>query len=155
MNERQLKLVFELVWWILTVVAVLAVMYPILRYVKNYPFYFINVLYIVTFITLTRYLFFMKHTFFAKWQRFKFILIILSIPFIFLIVQELHFFQTFLDERGEGVLVGNLPSSYRGRMIKYIYNEVLLFGVGSIMVSVAFPLRLILSIWRTHNGYND
>ena len=155
MKEYRLKITFELIWWLVTILALIVILYPIYNYTQQFPFYFQNGLYIIVFITLTRYIFFLKHTFFANWQKFKFLLIFLSIPGIFLLVQELHFFQTFLDERGEDALVGFLPSDYRLRMIKYIYNELLFFGVGSIIVAAVFPFRLIISIWRIHNGYND
>ena len=154
-NEDKLKQRFELLWWVVTTMVVLIVLYPIFSSVKNFPFYFINVVYIVVFITISRYLFFLRYTFFAKWQRLKLAFIFLCIPLAFLLIQELNTFQTFLDEEGRDAIVRNLKRESRPGMFRYIYNEMLLFGVGSIITTILFPFRLVLSVWRTQNDYRD
>ncbi len=79
----------------------------------------------------------------------------LCIPLTFLLVQELTNFQTFLDENGAAAVAGNLNQESRTKMINYIYNEMLLFGVGSIVSTVLFAFRMIISIWRVHNDHKD
>lgn len=145
------KLLLELVWWAFTLVIVVGVLLPVYTQVENYPFYFINILYIITFITLARYIFLLKYTFLAWSQPLKLIALFLCIPFVFYLGQELNYFQTFLDEEGLEAVIGShsLPSGTG--MIQYIRNEMLLFGVGSIISGVIFPFRLVVSIWLLRN----
>lgn len=53
-----------------------------------------------------------------------------------------------LDYDGAKALLGGTPDE---RIINYTYNEVLLFGVGSVVAGIIFPLRLLLSVWRMKN----
>ena len=145
------RVLLELIWWLITAILLIGVLLPIYTNVPNYPFYFINAIYIITFITLTRYIFLLKHTFLAKRQRIKLILIFLCIPFVFYLGQELNYFQTFLDEEGLDAVVGALPFLDRAGMIQYIRNEMILFGVGSIICGIVLPFRLMISIWRIRN----
>jgi len=141
----------EIVWWIFTAVATLLVLYPILSSVGHYPFLTTNIVYVVTFITLSRYVFLLRHTFLAYRQSLKVILFFLCVPLVFFLVQELNAFQTFLDEEGPGAVLGNLPHRKRDNLIKYVQSEMLLFGTGSIISGVLFPLRLLVSVWRYRN----
>jgi len=36
-------------------------------------------------------------------------------------------------------------------MREYVYNEFLLFGVGSLVATVILPFRLVISVWRSRN----
>ncbi len=150
-KHQSLALRLELIWWVATLLVAAGVLYPILTRVQYYPFTFDNALYIITFITVTRYIFLLRHTFLARRQVLKLVLIFLFLPFIFYQVQQLNYFQTFLDEQGFDTLIGNLPLAQRDGMARFIHSQMLLFGVGSIISSVLFPLRLIVSVWRTRN----
>ncbi|MCB0549381.1 MAG: hypothetical protein KDD19_17525 [Phaeodactylibacter sp.] len=145
------KALLEILFWVFTAVVALAVLFPILNELEGYPFLFTNIVYIVTAITVTRYLFLLPHTFIARNQPLKVILVFLCIPFVFYLIQELNHFQVFLDEEGMDALVGNLPYQRRNNMADYIRSEILLFGTSSIISSVAFPFRLVVSVWRTRN----
>jgi hypothetical protein len=141
----------ELLFWIFTAAVALAVLLPILTALDDYPFLFINSLYIVAAITLTRYIFLLPFTFLARRQALKVIFFFLFIPFVFYLVQELNYFQVYLDEQGWDALVGQLAYERRNSMITYIRSQMLLFGVASIIGGVALPLRLIVSVWRYRN----
>jgi hypothetical protein len=145
------KWVLEILWWIVTGIILVVVLYPIYHNLNAYPFWKSNIVFIVSFITLTRYIFLLPHTFLARRQILKIALVFLSIPAIFLLVQELNYFQTFLDEKGIEAVVGSLPVEERRTMVKYIRSEMLLFGVGSVISGVIFPFRMIMSVWRTRN----
>ena len=153
--SKNLFLSFEIIWWSISILVAIGVLLPIYTGTNDYPFYFINALYIVAFITITRYIFFLKYTFLAQRLVWKLIVMFLSIPFVFYLVQELNYFQTYLDENGPEAVIGNIPLTRQKRMIQYVYNEMLLFGVGSIISAVIFPFRLLLSIWRIYNQYDD
>ena len=143
----------ESLWWALTLFMVVLILTPIYLTVDNFPFYILNSIYIVTFITVTRYIFLLKYTFVARREIWKIIFVFLMIPAIFLLVQELNLFQTFLDENGMEAMVGEiLPLSRRTAINKYIYNEIMLFGIGSIISCTVLPFRLLISVWRGRNG---
>ncbi len=141
----------ELLWWVITVLVTIAVLLPIYTKVDGYAFYGLNTIYIVAFITLARYIFLLPFTFLADREALKVILIFLCIPFIFYLIQGLNQFQLFLDEEGPEALIKNLEGKTLSDMTTYIRSEILLFGVGSIISSVIFPFRLLISVWRKRN----
>ena len=145
------KALLEILFWAFTALVAAIVLLPIINEVEGYPFFCINVVYIVTAITVTRYLFLLPHTFLAHRQVLKIALVFLCIPFVFYLIQELNHFQVFIDEEGLDALVGNLPYRRRNNMVDYIRSQMILFATGSIISSVAFPFRLIVSVWRTRN----
>ncbi|MEM1323020.1 MAG: hypothetical protein AAGG75_22330 [Bacteroidota bacterium] len=149
MNTGKLKL--ELIWWIFTGLLAFAILFPIINSISSYPFLTINVVFIIVFITSTRYIFLLKHTFVAQQQIIKAIIIVISIPLIFYLVNNINYFQTFLDEEGIDAVIEGLNYEKGQQMAGYIRNEMLLFGVGSLIASVMLPFRMLISIWRTRN----
>jgi hypothetical protein len=149
---RSKILELEVYWWLLAGLIAVLVVAPIMLNTTTFPFYLSNVLYVIAFLTLTRYIFLLPYTWFARKEIIKIVMVFLCIPIAFFAVQELNLFQTFLDENGTEALVGNgLPLKKRESLGKYIHSEILLFGVGTTVSSVIFPFRLILSIWRGRN----
>ncbi len=145
------KILLEVVWWLVTLIFAILILLPIYSVHPNYNFLLSNFIFIVSFITLARYIFLLKHTLIAPFQYIRIALIFIIIPFIFFQIQELNYFQTMLDEQGIKPFVGHLTFDSQKPMMKYIYNETLLFGVGSILTSLAFPFRMIISVWRFRN----
>ena len=146
----------ELIWWLITAIAIALVLLPIYSSLgQNFPFYTVNIVFIAGFITLTRYLFLLKHTFLAERTYLKLALMFLSVPAIFLLVQEVNLFQVYVDENGAEALVGSLPRDRQLPMMAYIRNEMVLFGVGCTIAAIAFPLRMVMSLWRRYNGKPD
>ena len=74
--------------------------------------------------------------------------VFLSIPAVFLLIQEINLFQTYLDENGFLSIVGILPKDQQLSMMQYIRTEMLLFGVGSVIAGIVFPLRLVVYLWK-------
>ncbi|MFK8102289.1 MAG: hypothetical protein AB8G15_07190, partial [Saprospiraceae bacterium] len=147
-----LSLRLELLWWLVTAIIVFVVIYPILSKIENYPFLVINTMFVIIFITLTRYMFLLKHTFIAHNEKIKVALIVLCLPIIFYLISELYNFQIFLDEEGITNLIGKTNiTAYDEQLLKFIRSEMLLFGVGSIIATFLFPFRMVLSIWRVRN----
>lgn len=141
----------ERLWWTLTLLAIVLVLAPLLIKIPDYPFWGINLVFIATFITATRYIFLLPSTFLARRFWLKITVIFLSIPFVFFLVQALNEFQTFIDEQGVSAIVGTLPFSEQQSMFKYIRNEMLLFGTAAIISAALLPFRLIMAIWRVRN----
>lgn len=150
-NKNILSLKLELLWWAFTLVLVAVIIIPIQNSVENYPFLFSNILFIIAFITLTRYVFLLRYTFLAHKEKLKIILFFASIPVIFFLINEVHFFQTFLDEKGLESFLGGLEINERNRMGGFIRKEMLFFGIGSVMTAILFPFRMLVSVWRVRN----
>jgi len=150
-TPTQLLIQLEIIWWSVTAVVVFGVLLPIKSYWSIYPFLWSNIIFIIVLLTLARYIFLLPYTFLAHRQRLKVVLFFLCIPLVFLLTQELNRFQLFLDYNGTGALLGQPTLLENKGLTAYIYNEMLLFGVGSIISGVVFPLRLLLSVWRKRN----
>lgn len=145
------KISLELIWWLFTALICFLVLAPILFSTSFFYFQTVNIVFIVVFITLTRYIFLLQHTFLGQLTYVKVGLIFLAPIVIFLIIQEINRFQTFLDENGwEAAMIaknGVLSES----LTTYTHSEILLFGVGSVISAILFPIRMIVSIWRERN----
>lgn len=60
-------------------------------------------------------------------------------------------FQGFLDEKGLQSIMGHLDIETQNALSKFIRNEFIFFGVGSVIAAIILPIRLIISIWRVRN----
>ncbi len=153
-NNLNLKIRLEIIWWIITALVVVGILYPIVSSVDNYQFLIENIVFIVVLITLTRYIFLLKHTFLAKINWLKLVLIFLCIPLLAYLFQSVNNFQTFLDnllDTDWENAFGSGSHDQQNKMHSYIRAEMLLFGVGAIIVSFLFPIRMVISIWRQIN----
>ena len=141
-----------MIWWVVTAIVAAAVLIPILNSLDGYPFLTSNIVFIVVFITMTRYVFLLKHTILAKAELVKVGIVLVSIPFIFLLIEGLSNFQNYLDEEGLDKFMPLLNLDKQQDMINYIKSEMLFFGVGAIIVAIVFPVRMVISIWMNRNS---
>ena len=146
------QIILELIWWVVTAIVAAAVLIPILNSLDGYPFLTSNIVFIVVFITMTRYVFLLKHTILAKAELVKVGIVLVSIPFIFLLIEGLSNFQNYLDEEGLDKFMPLLNLDKQQDMITYIKSEMLFFGVGAIIVAIVFPVRMVISIWMNRNS---
>jgi FlaA1/EpsC-like NDP-sugar epimerase len=152
MDKRQrLLLVLEMLWWVVTAIVVLAVLYPIQKAMHVWPFQTWNIVFVITLVTLTRYIFLLPHTFLAKRQEIKVGLIIAVFPFLFYLIGGLSGFMTYVEEHTFEQLTGHLPAADKKSIENYLWNEMLFFGAGSIIAAPVLAGRLFLSIWRLRN----
>jgi len=150
-KKNTLILWLELIWWVITAVVVAVVLYPIYKAMYVWPFRTWNIIFIVGLLTLGRYVFLLKHTFMAKRQILKIALLLLMFPLTFSFVDGLHSFMNYIEEHSWDTLTGHLPMGQKEATERYIWNEMLFFGVGSVIAAPVFAGRLMLSIWRTRN----
>ncbi|HMR44992.1 MAG TPA: hypothetical protein PKC40_14210, partial [Saprospiraceae bacterium] len=99
--------------------------------------------------------FFTRHTFFAGKQRLKIFVIAVSVPVIFLLISELNFFQTSIDEERLENVLSHLDGSRQEQLFSYIRNEMIFFGTGSIIAAIILPFKMAVSIWKKHNKGKD
>ncbi len=153
MNERNkiLQIRLELIWWVVTLLIVLGVLFPIYKTQVEYPFWVSNTLFVVIFVTVSRFVFLLKYTFLAYRQWLKVLLAILCIPLFIYLLDEFSMFRAVVDEIGLEEIFAHLSLKGQTSMANYVKNEMLFFGAASIICSVLMPLRMLISFWRTHN----
>ncbi len=150
-QSRTLSIKLELLWWLITAIIVFAVLYPILSNISDYPFTVPNIVAITIFISFARYIFLLKYTFLAKRQYLKIGLIFICLPLFFYLINQLNFFQTYLDEKGIYAMLKEVPYEKQTPLESFIRNEMIFFSVASIITTAMMPFRMIISVWRTHN----
>ena len=106
-KKQRLTLWLELIWWVVTAVVVLAVLYPIHKAMYVWPYEAWNIAFMVVLITLARYLFLLPHTFLAKQQEVKVALLILMFPLTFIMVDALNGFMVYIEENTWDPLTGH------------------------------------------------
>lgn len=152
MNISNQKILFEVLWIAITIVVVVLCLLPIYTTIGlNFPYYTSNIINIVLFITITRWIFFLRHSFFAKIRWIKVAMIFLPILFYFFLTNELYAFQRNLDETGLLEMMQNLDYEEQRSLFRYIRFEYVFFGVAALIVLFMLPIRMIISIWRVIN----
>jgi len=71
-----------------------------------------------------------------------------------MLIEGLSGFQNYLDEEGLNKFLPSMNLDEQQIMINYIKSEMLLFGVGSIIIAIIFPFRMVISVWRNRNTNN-
>ena len=151
LEQNKLQLRLEAIWWIVTVIIVLGILYPIYKVQPNYPFWFENTVFIVVFITFTRYIFLLKHTFLAYQQWLKVLVAVLCIPLFMYLMTEFNAFRVIAEEIGVEEMFNHLSLEGQTDKSSYVRTEMLFFGAASIICSVLMPFRMLISFWRTYN----
>ena len=146
------KLLLELIWWIATIIIVVLFIFPIYNAVGDkYIFYFQNIFFIVLFITFTRYIFLLRHTFLANNKKLKVALVFIPILLFFYAIDSLFDFQDYIDKQDHIEMLSHLSPDRAIEISKYMKYQFLFFGTGGMMVIFMLPIRMIVSIWRGIN----
>lgn len=151
-NEFGLKLAFEILWSLAVILICWVVVYPIFHKSPEYPFLWSNVAFIFIFLSFTRYIFFLRHSFFSESYIFKLILMGISIPLVIVLNYYFNGFRNFIDEQGLQSLFEDFSAVESDNLTSYIKNETVFFGVGSIIVSAIVFVRMLISIWAQYNN---
>ncbi len=141
----------ELTWWGFTAFVVVLILLPIRLQTPDYPFYFPNALYIIIFITFTRYSFFLKHTFIARMLWPKLFILAGSVILVFILIMSLGDFSNYLSEKGLQTVVGKVPLSRQYPLMRYMQSEMIFFGVASVVSAIILPVRMLISVFRMYN----
>jgi len=156
-KQKAGKIVMEAAWWLITMVVVWMVTNPLWNdFVDNT---YINklILYIIVLITYTRYLFLLKYTFLAHFQAMKFILIFISLPFVFYLINGFFAYRDFLDRQNQGMIEYNsyfrvgITSAEKYETLTYLSKMYSFFAISAIIVVVYSPFKLLVSFWRVYN----
>jgi len=146
------KVLLEIVWWIATIVIVILFLLPLITNIGDkYPYYIPNIFFIVLFITFTRYIFLLKHTFIADRRWVKAILVFLPIPLFFYALDSHFNFQDFVDKNEHIDMLSHLLPDKAMEISNYMKYQFIFFATGSFIVMVLLPIRMIVSVWREIN----
>ncbi len=141
----------ELVWILATILLVYLILIPIRTEIYGFPFERENIFFIISFVTGLRWILFLRATPFKNIQVVKGIIGVGSIWFVIFAFREFGFFQIFIDDKGIESLTIHLTEEQQIALAKYISREFIFFAVGTIIVFMMLPVRMLISIWRTHN----
>jgi hypothetical protein len=145
------KILLEIVWWLITVVIVGVIMYPIWSDFMSFKFNVTNTVLVTCFVTFTRYAFLLKHTFLADWQMGKIVFILCAIAFIGVLSIQVQDFNVWYDNGDPDVLLNVVKASKREGLLEYIKTEFIFFAVASSISVLFLAGRLLYSIWRVKN----
>ena len=81
----------------------------------------------------------------------KVAIILLSVPIIAYLIGGINFFQTYIDENGMDSFLSSNSVLSEEQIGSFIRNELILFGVGSVIAAIVLPFRLVISLWRWKN----
>lgn len=151
-KEKSYKIALEIVSLLITAIIAGAVLAPIYLYRIDYPFWVGNAVLIVVFITAFRYTFLLRYSWLKNFFWIKVGFIAFSLLLVVSLANYLSTLNRYMDEDGLNTITYALKYREQMSMIKYIKNELLFFGVGSIVSSVALAIRLTVSVWRDVNN---
>ncbi len=145
------KIQLEIIWWTITALVIVLVMFPIWSEVgTSFRYNNSNIMSIFIFMVYTRLIFVLRHTYISNNAFMKIVFVLLSIPLFVYFMDRINEFQTFVDENGDTALLPSYDATVAG-LTKYIRYEYLFFAVAAIMTVAMMPFRMILSLWRTRN----
>lgn len=151
----KLILYMELLWWLITGVVIVAVLYPIWHAGLYWPFQTWNMVTIAAVITFTRHIFLLKYTLIARRQILKAAIIIAMVPITFACISYLNEFMVFVEEKTWEPITGHLPLKQKTSIEAYMWNELLFFSVGTLVCIPLLGARLFMSIWKQYNNRLD
>lgn len=150
-KQTVVRILLELTWWVITFVVVWAVLAPIDKAMYIWPFRTWNIVFVVALVTFTRHIFLLEHTFLANHQVTKIVFLLLMFPATFMLISGVMGFMGYIEDNTWEGLTGHLPMVEKLAIEKYIWTEMLFFGIGSAFAAPVFAGRMMLSIWRTRN----
>lgn len=150
-RQYRLLLVIELVWLVIAAVLTIAILYPIYQKFPTYPFWVANTVAIVAFLYATRYTFMLKHTFIARQQVMKIVVFFACLPLLFYLISSVNEVQTYIDEEVFRHALIRLAEREQNRLVGYVRTQFIFFGTAGIIATVSLMIRLLISLWRTHN----
>lgn len=156
-KQQMGKLMMEAAWLLLTGIIVWLLAQPYWRPFKQHDFVYQVMIFAVVFITYARYLFLLKYTFLSHFQVMKFLLIFLSIPLAFYLVQLFFDYQDFLERQNEGMEeFGKYFQDYitldqRYQILRDLTPLYNFLGISAIITVIIMPFRLLISFWRVYN----
>jgi hypothetical protein len=147
MNINILKFNFAASLFIIALIGI--VFLPIYEQIYHYQFFQKNILALFIFLVLIKEIFFTKYSLYSQSNFTKVVLLFLMIPLFLFLLDNLFDLNRFLDEEGYSKLIENsqLNQMQLLNLGQYIRIEYLIALVGGMIATIAFPIKLLISIW--------
>ena len=142
------KLLFEIIWWCITAVIVAVVMLPVWKIFPAFPYQQTNIMYIITFVTFTRYAFFLKYTFLADASYIKIGFILVTMSLILWLIFSMQDFQIWREQGDMDKMLPGVSFEKRESILSYLKSEFVFFAIGSIVAAIFLAGRLFFSFRR-------
>jgi hypothetical protein len=154
-TQNILHFIKELIWWLITACVAVAILYPITSQI-DYIFFNINFIFIFITLTYFRWTLFIRTLPFLQPVAIRFILFVINAVLILVFAQQEQKFLGFIDNFyvedfgfiKQGVI---MYDDVKERFFKYLYNEIVFFNTGAIVMCLLFNLRLIVAWWQLYN----
>ncbi len=146
-EERKYLWILELIWWLISLVLLAAVMYPILSEVEKYPFAGLNMVIILLFFHYFRHVAFLKYSALRMFFWSKFFLALITVPLLFVIVGQFGYFQTFMDEHSMSEIMPDLSYNQQVSLNRFIKIQMVFFFTAAVISGGLFVLRMMVSMW--------
>ena len=150
--EHKKYLQLDLIFTLIAVTVCIAVLYPILSQVRNYPYTVLNCFYIVLFIFNIRFIFYLKHSFFANRSG---LLTLFAILLFFVEAFCLFKLQEFIPyaeyEAESSIRFKNIffeSEQLRNWLVTYITNEMYFFVSACVSSSLMLQGVLLYRVWK-------
>ena len=119
-----------------------------------YPFAVENTVFVLLVVTYLRYMLLLRYTWLADPLWAKITVLFLTPELLLWAIFSVNKFQRFYDEQGSDTLLPLMkPASVEAQMqtLFYIKNEMMFFGIASIVLIAAMFPFMIAAIWRKYN----
>jgi len=152
MRENIFHFVKEFIWLVLTVMVVYAILHPVTSKL-DYFYWKINAVFIFVSFTYFRWSITLRSLTFLHSSVLRFALFTFNIPLFFYLMYSLQKIMLKLDNfftEDLGFPRVILFEDMKTELFKYLNTEVVLFGTASLVLILAFQVRLIISYWQLY-----
>ena len=148
------QILIELIWLMIIAISATAILYPIC-FKAEYKFLFINVFFIFISITYIRFIVLFKDIALLQNKWFKIFLFLIN--FHFMIWSAIRLQDMIPIWEGQTIfgyvyqVYHEMSLADRNWLLNYIRNEVLLFGIATILLSAILNARILVSFFRKNS----
>ncbi len=149
-RENLLYFIKETLWLTLTAMAIYAILYPIISKL-DFIYWKINVFFIFLTLTYFRWSVTFRSLPFLRPSVIRFVLFTLNLSLFIYIMHNLQKFigladNFYIEDFGFPKVI--IFEDQKRELFDYLYNELVFFGTGALIMLSAFQLRLIISYWQ-------
>lgn len=136
----------EILLWLIVAVATFMIIYPVYQNTYNFPFLWVNTLFVVLALTFSRWIFFWRITPYENTMWVIVILVCIQPLLLFILIRLFGDFRLYLDEKGLFPVLTQQSMEESMRWAKIIKMEMIAFSVFVIISAITLFFRLIYQV---------
>jgi len=149
-RENLLAFIKELLWTIITCMVIYAILYPITSKL-DFIYWKMNTFFIFIALTYFRWSVTFRSLPFLRPSLVRFLLFAVNLSLFIYIMYNLQKFigladNFYVEDFGFPKVI--IYEDMKRELFDYLYNELVLFGTGALVMLSAFQVRLIISYWQ-------